>query len=378
MNLLTKGILLLAILACSCTGQKSGEHDAIAGWEIGPFAKVDSLNPILGPAPGNWYCPVRKDSVQWQIKDVFNPAAVVRDGKVYMLYRAEDSVGVFNGTSRIGLAVSDDGLNFERLPVPVFYPEHDHMLSLEWEGGVEDPRIVEDEQGTYYMTYTAYDGTRTRLCMATSEDLIAWRKHGVVFRNVDPELELTLSFKSGLIVSRLEGERLVATKIRGLYWMYWNVGDLYLATSEDLIRWEPVMKADGSSYKPALAPRPDKPGVDNLMCEPGPAAILTNKGIVVFYNGISSSAASGTGIEPGAAMTWAGIQALFAADDPSVELVRQDMTFIRPDRPYEITGQVNNVTFIEGLVFFRNRWFLYYGTADSYIAVATAEGRQLP
>jgi hypothetical protein len=74
----------------------------------------------------------------------------------------------------------------------------------------------------------------------TSEDLIVWRKHGVVFDNIDEELGTTLSFKSGSIVSKLVGEKMLATKINGKYWMYWNVGELYLATSDDLVHWDPV------------------------------------------------------------------------------------------------------------------------------------------
>lgn len=282
-------ILCAIFVLFSCTEQKTNQAD---DWQIGPFVKVDSLNPILGPQDTRWYCPMRQDTVAWEEKDVFNPCAVVKDGKVYMLYRAEDIVGKFNGTSRIGLAVSEDGLHFERLPVPVFYPEPDEFTDIEWEGGVEDPRIVEDENGTYFMTYTAYDGEKTRLCIATSDDLIAWRKHGVVFKSVDEELEKTLSFKSGLIVTQLVGDKLIAVKINGKYWMYWNVGELYLATSDDLIHWDPVMKEDGSYYAPALQARPENLHSDNLMCEPGPAAILTDKGILVFYNGISNGAPS--------------------------------------------------------------------------------------
>ncbi len=67
-----------------------------------------------------------------------------RDGKVYMLYRAQDEAM----TSRLGLAVSDDGLNFIREKEPVFYPDNDNMKDYEWPGGVEDPRIVESEEGT--------------------------------------------------------------------------------------------------------------------------------------------------------------------------------------------------------------------------------------
>jgi len=363
-------IALFFIISCNQKPQK----EQIRNWQIGPFVKVDSINPLMGPRNTKWFCPIREDSVQWEAKDIFNPCAVVRDGKVYMLYRAEDFVGKHNGTSRIGLAVSEDGLHFKRFPMPVLYPENDPYKDIEWEGGVEDPRIVEDENGTYYMTYTAYDGKKTRLCIATSEDLIIWRKHGVVFDKVDEELEKSLSFKSGLIVSKLVNDKMIATKINGKYWMYWNVGELYLAISDDLIHWEPVMKEDNSYYAPALRARPDKLDVDNIMCEPGPAALLTEKGILVFYNGISNGVPSENGRPEGDVLTWAGIQVLYEANDPLQPIARAEDAFIRPEKDYEMTGQVNNVTFIEGMVYFKGKWFIYYGTADSYIAVAVAEG----
>ena len=360
------------IFSCS---QKPSSEVTDNDWQIGPFVKVDSVNPILGPLETKWFCPVRQDSVKWEGKDIFNPCAVVRDGKVYLLYRAEDFVGQYNGTSRIGLAVSDDGLHFERYPVPVFYPENDQFKAMEWEGGVEDPRIVEDEHGIYYMTYTAYNGEKTRLCIATSDDLVVWRKHGVVFEKIDSMLEKTASFKSGLIVSTLVGDKMIATRINGKYWMYWNVGELYLATSDDLIHWEPVMKNDGSYYAPALQARPDKLHVDNIMCEPGPAALLTDDGILVFYNGISNGEPSENGRPDGDRLTWAGVQVLFDAEDPLKSIARADDAFIRPEKDYELTGQVNSVTFIEGMVKFKGKWFIYYGTADSYIAVAVAEAK---
>jgi hypothetical protein len=49
---------------------------------------------------------------------------------------------------------------------------------------------------------------------------------------------------------------------------------------------------------------------------------------------------------------------------------RLEKYFMTPDKKYEITGQVNQVCFLEGLTFFNNRWLLYYGTVDSKIAVA--------
>lgn len=90
---------------------------------------------------------MRGAEVRWAEKDVFNPAAVVRDGKVYLLSRAEDSVSPsVLGTSRISLAVSEGGLRFSCLPEPVLYPDQDVMFVYEWEAGCEAPRLVETEE----------------------------------------------------------------------------------------------------------------------------------------------------------------------------------------------------------------------------------------
>jgi predicted GH43/DUF377 family glycosyl hydrolase len=137
-------------------------------WMIAPFAKADSANPCLFPLRTTFNDPILKKKVGWEEKDVFNPAAVVRNSKVYLLYRAQDKIGKPAGTSRIGLAYSNDGLHFKRSTTPVLHPDNDELKKYEWEGGCEDPRIVEDAKGTYYMTYTAYDGTTARLFIATS------------------------------------------------------------------------------------------------------------------------------------------------------------------------------------------------------------------
>jgi predicted GH43/DUF377 family glycosyl hydrolase len=67
------------------------------------------------------FLPLQQQSLAWEAKDVFNPTAIVKDDKIHLLYRAEDSEGSFAGTSRIGLAISTDGLHFERMPRPIFY-----------------------------------------------------------------------------------------------------------------------------------------------------------------------------------------------------------------------------------------------------------------
>ena len=69
-----------------------------APWADGDFVFVGE---ILGPAPDLVFaCPVTGGPVQWASKDVFNPGAIVRDGSIHLLVRAEDSVGPFGGTFR--------------------------------------------------------------------------------------------------------------------------------------------------------------------------------------------------------------------------------------------------------------------------------------
>lgn len=332
---------LTALLLISCSGNpKTGSKD----WTLLPFVKVDEANPVLEAGTSTFQCPVLKQEVKWDEKDVFNPAAVVRDNKVYLIFRAEDNIGKYAGTSRLGLAISDDGLHFTKQPLPIFYPDNDSMKTFEWEGGVEDPRIVETSDGMYVMTYTAYDGSLARLCLATSNDLEHWTKHGLVL-NKD-----TWS-KSGAIVSRRNGDKIVAEKINGKYWMYWGDTDLFIASSDDLIHW------DSDSTKSVMEPRPGM--FDSRLVESGPYALITERGILLLYNGMDLNGGA-----------YCAGQALFDLNDPSKLIDRTNDFFMKPDKPYEINGQVNKVCFIEGMVPFKGNWYLYYGTADSKIAVA--------
>ncbi len=335
-------------------------------WAILPFNKIDSVNPVLLPGDREFLCPVLGKTVHWEEKDVFNPAAAVRDGKVYLLFRAEDSIGRHAGTSRIGLAVSDDGIHFSKREHPVLYPENDTLKIYEWEGGIEDPRLVEAHDGTYVMTYTAYDGKTARLLLATSPDLEHWTKHGTVLTG---KYKDTWS-KSGAIVARREGSRIVAEKIEGHYWMYFGDTDLFLASSDDLIHWKPL--EEGGRLKPVLRPRENY--FDSRLVESGPFALVSDRGIVLIYNGMNADDGGDTAFAKGA---YCAGQALFDKGDPSKVIARLEHPFMKPDRDYEINGQVNQVCFLEGMVWFKDRWMLYYGTADSKIAVAVSDEESL-
>ena len=96
---------------------------------LGPFQKPTDVNPIIAPSAASTFLSPMTDSVvHWEELAAFNPAAVVKDGKVFVLYRAEDASGkkeIGFHTSRIGLAESTDGLRFSRRPTPVLYPDED-------------------------------------------------------------------------------------------------------------------------------------------------------------------------------------------------------------------------------------------------------------
>ena len=141
----------------------------------------------------------------------------------------------------------------------------------------------------------------------------------------------------------------MSTPINGLYWMYFGDTNIWAAYSSDLLKWTVI-------EEPVLQPRPDQ--FDSRLVEPGPPPIITEDGILLFYNGANDELVYSSG------------QILLDNNDPSKILGRSGTPFLIPTDELEQTGQVSNVVFIEGLVNFQNKWFLYYGMGDSGIGVA--------
>ncbi len=209
-------------------------------WQIGPFVRPPGAMAVIAPKKdSSFVSPTDGKAVHWEALHTFNPAAIVRNGKIYVLYRAEDDSGEMRiglHTSRLGLAESEDGIHFTRRPTPVLYPDNDAEKEREWPGGCEDPRIVESEDGTYVLTYTQWNRKKTDVGIATSKDLIHWQKHGPAL-GTDGKYG-ALSYKSAGIVTRVVKDRLIAARIKGKYWMYWGEISIRLATSDDLIHWK--------------------------------------------------------------------------------------------------------------------------------------------
>ena len=360
--------LLPAVLGC-CAALSALRAQT---WTIGPFTRPAEGNPVIAPRPESTFTdPILHTPAQWEALHTFNPAAIVRKGMVVVLYRAEDNSGAMEiggHTSRLGLAESKDGIHFTRMDAPVFYPAEDDQKAREWPGGVEDPRLVESPDGTYVLTYTQWNRETYSVGVATSRDLKHWTKYGPAFGASGKYAQL--KYKSAGIVTRVEKGRLIAARINGMYWMYWGEGAVRLATSKDLIHWTPVVDQSGA---PAELLRPRAGHFDSTFPETGPPPVETDAGIVVIYNGKNAAQGGDPKLGPNA---YAAGEALFDAKNPMMMLQRTDEPVLQPELPYEKTGQYKaGTTFAEGLVWFHKQWFLYYGCADSLVAVATAPGR---
>jgi beta-1,2-mannosidase len=360
--------LLAGLLGCALQTQAQTAAPALPNWALGPFTRPAGVNPIIKPDTSTRFLdPISNTLVGWESNDTFNPTAVMKDGKICVLYRAEDrsGVGIGQRTSRIGMATSSDGVHVDkRSPKPVLYPGDDSQKEFEWKGGCEDPRVAMTKEGTYLVLYTAWNNKVPRLSAALSTDLVHWKKYGPVFKNTPFK---DMATKSASVVTEIANGKLVITKVNGHYWMYWGEQHVYAATSDNLTDWKPLTGPDGK-LKELMSPR--KGYFDSDLTECGPPAVKTANGIVLMYNGKNDAK---NGDKRYTASAYCAGQALFANNDPEKVLQRLDQPFLVPQDAFEKSGQYPAGTvFIEGLVLFKNKWFLYYGCADSRVAVVTA------
>lgn len=340
-------------------------------WTLGPFVKTKE-NPIISADSSfKFFDPIKKEIVSWQKADVFNPAAIVKENKVYLFTRCEDNskAGIGGRTSRIGLCISEDGIHFKKHPEPVLFPSDDNFKQYDYPGGCEDPRIVETEDGLYIITYTSWNNKIARLSIAVSHDLFNWQKKGPAFAKAYNGKFLNMWTKSGSIITKMKNNRPVVAMINGKYWMYWGETFVNLAWSENLSDWHPLLDENGN-LKQLISYRSGK--FDSSLTECGPPALITDKGILLLYNGRNATNQTADPDLPYG--TYSVGQVLFSTNDPEKVIGRTDTCVLKPTLPHEISGQYSSgTTFSEGLVFFKGKWFLYYGTADSYVGLAIKE-----
>ncbi|MBE3591431.1 MAG: glycosidase [Thermoanaerobacter sp.] len=283
-----------------------------------------SDKPVLMPKAEN----------EWERAAVFNTAAIYDNGLFHLIYRATDigphaKYGKY--TSRLGYAVSKDGINFMRLDKPVMSNETEQELR-----GLEDPRIVKID-GIYYMMYTGF-GDRFhddyRICLATSKNLIDWERKGVVLDEPNKDASL------------------FPEKINGKYVMlHRRYPDIWIAFSEDLKNWY--------DHKPIIKPIPGT--WESARVGIGGPPIRTKDGWFLIYHAADANNVYRLGA------------VLLDLEDPSKIIARQKEPILEPELQWEKEGYIPNVVFSCGNAVKDDTIYVYYGGADTVIGVAILE-----
>jgi predicted GH43/DUF377 family glycosyl hydrolase len=288
-----------------------------------------SDKPVLTP---------RKD-LPWEASAVFNCGAVADNNLIHLIYRATDiasdgSEGAY--ISRLGYAVSTDGLTFNRLEHPILSNDIDQELR-----GPEDPRLVKIDD-TFYMTYTAYGGRFEgdyRISLASSMNLTDWKRHGVLLDETNKD--------AALFPEKIDGQYLM---------LHRRPPDIWFAYSDDLLHWH--------EHQRIMRPLPESPWECLKIGAAGPP-FKTAHGWILIYHGVSADRHYSLGI------------ALLDLEDPSKVVARQRQPILEPKMEWERNGHVPNVVFSCGQVIHGDELYVYYGGADTVVGVASVKTEAL-
>lgn len=304
-------------------------------------------NPILEKYPEH----------PWEAGSVLNPSVLYEDGLFRMVYRATNDVrrdedGGY--MSSIGYAESTDGKHFKRASKPLIVPDQPYEDKL----GCEDPRVTKIGD-TYYMYYTAVgsdgDDWKIRIALATSKDFKTWKKHGIVG---PPD---TTSKAACLFPERINGKYL---------WFYTWESDSPLSTImqakfdnlDDVIKPPKGFFEKNIEHFDENAVFPPPEGTFRG-AEVGAVPIRTGYGWLFIYCNANVSD------HP----EWTISAALLDLKDPQKVLAVSKEPILKPETDEELHGVVNNVVFPEGAVIVENELYVYYGSGDQGICLATCE-----
>lgn len=285
-------------------------------------------NPLLSPDPTS----------DWETYNVFNPAVIQHNGLFHMHYRAQG----LDWISRIGYAVSEDGIHWNRMRAPILVPQDARDAR-----GIEDPRITKLGD-TFYMTYTAYgtefygqgeathSGGGVTPMIAKSENLLTWERLGAFVVGEDN--------KDHVLFPR---------KINGRYTLlHRRKPNIWLAESEDLQVWPEEW------MRPIFGPRAEN-GWDSLTVGAGGVPIETDFGWLIIYHAYDSTHTYRLGA------------CLLDLENPAIVIHRPKDFIFEPAEIWEIKGDVPNVVFSSANPVVDNLVYVYYGAADHLIGLAT-------
>lgn len=291
-------------------------------------------NPVL--TPSMW---------PYKVNSVFNAGATIFNGKVLLLVRIED----MRGFSHLCRAESKDGYtNWKIDPVPTLEPKPEEFPEELY--GIEDPRIVKlEDEGKYAVVYTSFSQSGPLVSLATTEDFRGFRRFGVVMPPDDKDASL------------------FPRKFNGRYVLIHRPSPTsYLLGAHIWISYSPDLKHWGDSA--ILLPARKGSWWDAYKVGLGPQPIETSEGWLIIYHGVKTTAAG--------SIYRLGL-ALLDLDDPSKVIARSDEWVFGPNEHYERIGDVPDVTFPCGVVLKGDELIMYYGAADTTMAIATASLKEV-
>ncbi len=296
-------------------------------------------NPILKPIPEH----------SWESKAVFNAATIDLGGSIHILYRAMGD----DDTSVIGYAATQNGVKItERLPEPIYVPREDfEMKSHPGNSGCEDPRVTLID-GTIYMAYTAYDGvhsTRVALTTISSKDFLAkrWDKW------TKPVLTTPDNVND-------KDTCLMPEKIGGQYMLLHRIDPQLCADFLDTIDFK---KNRLTRCIEIMGPRPGM--WDSVKIGIAGPPIKTEQGWLLIYHGVSKTSTYRLGA------------VLLDLKNPTVIISRTVDPILEPLQKYEVEGVIPRAIFSCGAVVRGDTLFIYYGGADTVMAVAKVSLKKL-
>ena len=287
-----------------------------------------AANPIISPR-----------DLPYNANAVFNPGAATVDGETVLLLRVED----LRGISLLYVARSDDGISNWRFDEkPLLAPDSGHPEEV-W--GCEDPRLTWlPEREEWAITYTAYSARGPLVSLAMTSDFREVRRLGPVLPPEDKD--------AALLPTRFDGRWAMIHRPSPLR----GGAHMWISFSPDLRHWGDhtllIEARDGAWWD-----------AGKIGLGPPPAAVPG--GWLVMYHGAHVTA-SGPIYRVGLA--------LLDRADPTILLRRSEEWILGPAAPYERVGDVSKVLFPNGWVVDEegDRLVLYYGAADSVVAMATA------
>lgn len=273
---------------------------------------------------------------------VFNAGACQVGAETILLVRVEDR----RGHSHLTVARSNDGVSNWRIDgKPSFAADPTNHAEEAW--GVEDPRLtwVED-RGQWIIAYTAYSHRGPLVSLAATKDFITFDRLGPVMPPEDKDAAV-FPCRFGNRYAMIH--RPVAAGSSGAH--------MWLSFSPDLIHW--------GGHRAVLHARHGAWWDANRIGLSAPP-LETPDGWLVLYHGVRTTA--------GGCLYRLGL-ALLDREDPCRVLRRSDEWVFAPETSYERQGDVNGVVFPCGWVLDPARGVvrLYYGGADTCLALATAE-----